>query len=107
MVVRFQQKEFHVRTAESFGTRFKGLMGEQSLPAGEGMLLENCGAIHCCFMRFPIDVIYLDKNRKVVGKETVAPWRAGKILRGVKSVLEVNKGEASDIAIGEEMVVDL
>lgn len=105
MTVQFNDKVFHVRTAESFGTRFKGLMGEKELPHGEGLLLENCGSIHCCFMKFPIDVVYLDKNRRVVGKETVKPWHVGKILHGVHSVLEVNEGEASAVNTGDEMTI--
>lgn len=107
MTVRFNDLEFHVRTAESFSTRLKGLMGEKELPHGEGLLLENCGSIHCCFMKFPIDVVYLDKDKHVLGKETVKPWHVGKIIHGVKSVLEVNEGEASAINTGDEMMIEV
>lgn len=107
MVVSFQNKKFTIHTADNFGTRFKGLMGEDHLPEGEGLLLLNCGAIHCCFMKFPIDVIYLDRDNKVVAVETVKPWHAGKIYHGVKNVLEVNQGEAEGISKGEDMVMEI
>ena len=71
-----------VLVADSFLTRFKGLMGRRSLPESEGLLLENCSSIHTFFMRFPIDVVFLDKNFRVVGAfPDVKPWR---ILAGVK-----------------------
>ena len=107
MTVKLHDLEFHVKTAASFGTRFKGLMGEKELPKGEGLLLENCGSIHCCFMKFPIDVVYLDRDRRVVGKETVKPWRVGKIIPGVHSVLELNEGEASAVETGDEMLIEM
>ena len=81
-----------VRIADSFLSRLRGLMFRRSLEPGEGLLLRNCPSIHCFFMRFPIDVIYLDKEMKVVGKETVEPWRIGKLFRGARHVLELEKG---------------
>lgn len=103
MKIRLHDREYCVRCADSFGTRFKGLMGEDALHEGEGLLLMNCGAIHCCFMKFPIDAVYFDRDGKVVAKETVKPWRLGKIIPGVKCVLELNEGEASAIEAGDEM----
>lgn len=100
-------KKFRIETADTFFTRFLGLMGRKKLPDGDGLLLENCGSIHCFFMKFPIDVIYLDGDRKVIYKETVKPWKTGtcKFLFSHKktSVLEVNAGEAKNVRIGEEM----
>ncbi len=89
-----------VSVADNWFTRFKGLMFRKTLPAGEGLLLKNCSAIHCCFMRFPIDVVYLDKEMRVVTVETVKPWRLGRIHTGVKHVLELGAGCAGDLAPG-------
>ncbi|SEA12398.1 hypothetical protein SAMN02745687_01845 [Lachnospiraceae bacterium NK3A20] len=107
MVVGFADKKFTIRMADTFGTRFRGLMGEEKLPEGEGLLLKGCSAIHCCFMKFPIDVIYLDAQNRVLAVETVKPWHAGMIRRGVKNILEVNRGEAEGIKAGDEMEMDL
>lgn len=101
------KKKFRIETADTFAARLLGLMGRENLPNGDGLLLENCGCIHCFFMKFPIDVIYLDGDRKVMYIETVKPWKAGtfKYLFSHKkiSVLEVNAGEAKGVQIGEEM----
>ena len=51
-----------VALADRFLTRFRGLMLRRALAPGEGLLLKNCSAIHCCFMRFPIDAVYLECN---------------------------------------------
>ena len=91
-----------VTVADNFFTRFRGLMLRKSLMPGEGLLLKNCSAIHCCFMRFPIDVIYLDSVMRVVGIETVKPWRLGGIFPGAKHVLELGAGCARDLVPGTE-----
>ncbi len=89
-----------VSVADNWFSRFKGLMFRKTLPAGEGLLLKNCSAIHCCFMRFPIDVVYLDEEMRVVTVETVKPWRLGGIHPGVKHVLELGAGCAGDLTPG-------
>ena len=73
--------------------RMRGLLGRKSLPAGEGILLRPAASVHTFFMRFPIDVVFLDKEDRVVGIETaVSPWRtAGR--RGAKAVVELASGE--------------
>src|SRR6266550_1840248 len=75
-------------------SRMRGLLGRSSLPPGEGLLLKPAGSIHTFFMRFPIDVVFLDRELQVVG---VAPelraWRtAGR--RRAKAALELPAGEA-------------
>lgn len=109
MVVEFDKsgKKFKIQTADNFQTRFKELMGKSSMPEGEALLLEHCDAVHGCFMKFPIDVIYLDADRKVIGIETIKPWHDGTMKHlfafGKIAILEVNAGEADGIELGEEM----
>ena len=55
----------------------RGLLGRRSLPGGEGILLEPAASIHTFFMRFPIDVVFLDKERVVVGIARGTPTLAG------------------------------
>lgn len=92
-----------VAVANSFFTRFRGLMLRKTLAPGEGLLLKNCSAIHCCFMRFPIDVLYLDNEMRVVGKETVSPWRLGSVFPGAKHVLELKAGTTGDISLWQPL----
>ena len=54
-------------------------------------------------MRFPIDVIYIDKNYTVLHTETVAPWRIGKIVKHTRHVLEVPVGNKERYAVGSQI----
>lgn len=94
----------NVTTADSFFKRFIGLMGKRQLDHGEGLLL-RCSAVHCFFMKIPIDVIYIAKNMTVLGKETLNPWRIGKIFAGTHTVLEIQAGCASEIITGTKIVL--
>lgn len=65
-----------VEVAETFAERAKGLIGRRGLPAGAGMMIPKCNCIHTCFMRFPIDVLFLDKDGNVVKTvRKIRPWR--------------------------------
>ena len=56
-----------IASADSFWSRFLGLMGKKEFPSCmDGLIFENCSSIHCFFMRMPIDVIFTDKENKVV-----------------------------------------
>ena len=88
-------------------SRMRGLLGRDSLPAGEGVLLQPAPSIHTAFMRFPIDVIFLDRNRHVVKVvETLSPWRMAS-TRGAHAALELAAGEASarGIELGDHLAV--
>lgn len=89
-----------VRVANTFRKRFFGLMGRKRMGADEALLLIGCSGIHTCFMRFAIDVVYLDADYKVLYRQTVAPWRIGRFVKGAKHVVEVAKGKAEAIEIG-------
>jgi uncharacterized membrane protein (UPF0127 family) len=73
--------------------RLKGLMGRAGLEPTEGLLIRPTSAIHTCFMRFPIDALFLDRELRVVGiADELRPWRfAGR--RGAKAVIELAAGE--------------
>jgi uncharacterized membrane protein (UPF0127 family) len=75
-------------------TRLRGLLGRSELPAGEGLLLRPAASVHTWFMRFAIDVVFLDPELSVLAvRSDVGPWRiAGK--RGARAVLELAAGEA-------------
>ena len=72
----------------------KGLLGRRALSQDEGLLLEPASTIHTWFMRFPIDVVFLDRELRVLRvAESVRPWRFA-AKRGAKSVLELAAGAA-------------
>jgi uncharacterized membrane protein (UPF0127 family) len=75
--------------------RMRGLLGRKTLPRGEAILLRPAASIHTFFMRFPIDVVFVDENRRVLSiAHRVAPWRAA-AARSAAAVLELAAGECA------------
>jgi uncharacterized membrane protein (UPF0127 family) len=82
-----------VRVANSWWSRFRGLMLVPRLAPGEGLLIERCRAVHTHFMRFPIDVLFLGADDTVVGVvRAMPPWRVGRYYREARRVLELPAG---------------
>lgn len=66
----------HVRVADNFFQRLRGLMFSQTLPSQQGLLLMRCASVHTAFMRYPIDVLYLDGTGRVLKcVPNLRPWR--------------------------------
>ena len=92
-----------VDVAATRATRRRGLLGRESIGASEGLLLTPCKAIHTVGMRFPIDVIFIDRDGRAVRiVPALAPWRIAMSARA-KAVIELAAGTAaaSDIRIGD------
>lgn len=86
-------------------TRARGLLGRSGLGQGEGLLLKPAFSIHTFFMRFPIDVVFLDKTGSVVDVVgRLRPWRAATRIRA-RAALELGAGEADrlGIQVGERL----
>jgi len=78
----------------------RGLMGKKILKQGEGLLLAPCNAVHMMFMRFPIDVIFMDRDFVVVKiLHSLEPWRISPVVRGACQVVELMAGTASNKGI--------
>lgn len=85
-----------VRVADGVWSRFWGLMGRRGLPEGGGLLLRPSSSIHTAFMRFPIDVVFVDRELRVVKVvPEMKPFRATIAFRGGHSALELNAGAAA------------
>ena len=84
----------HCHIARTPLRRLKGLLGRRALSRDECLLLEPASTVHTLFMRFPIDVVFLDRERRVLRIiESVRPWRIA-VQRGATSVLELAAGAA-------------
>jgi uncharacterized membrane protein (UPF0127 family)/CheY-like chemotaxis protein len=97
----------HAEIADRPRARMRGLLGRVALPAGEGMLLQPAPSIHTAFMRFPIDVVFMDGTLRVIKIiEKLRPWRAVSAHRGL-AVLELSAHEARrrEIEIGDQLGV--
>ena len=76
--------------ADTWRKRTIGLIGRAKLNSGEGLLIPNCKAIHTWFMRFAIDVVFLDKNYCVVKTiSQLKPFRMAFGGRDAQHVLEL------------------
>lgn len=96
------------RLADSFWSRFRGLIGTNGLQAGEGLLIARSNSIHTHFMRFAIDVLYVGSDCEVVGIDhALRPWRFGRIHRGARFVLELPPGtaKATNTQVGDRLEV--
>ena len=82
-----------VEVASSFLKRMKGLMFRTEMKFGTAMLLNPCPQIHTCFMRFALDVLFLDKNGTVLHViENMKPWRLSPIVYRAAQTLEMPAG---------------
>jgi uncharacterized membrane protein (UPF0127 family) len=84
-------------------------MGKKRLPEGEALLIEPCSSVHTMFMRFPIDVVYISKDNKVVRiAPEMKPWRAGLGGKGAHKVLEMLPGAAAGagLEVGDELTFE-
>jgi uncharacterized membrane protein (UPF0127 family) len=78
--------------AETSATRRRGLLGRSSLPPGEGLWIVPCESVHTIGMQFPIDVLFLSRDRRVLKIRTdMGRWRISACLRA-HSVLELPAG---------------
>lgn len=93
-----------IRRAEGVWGSFAGLMLKKSLPAGHGLMFQPARGIHTHFMRFPIDLVFLDKTNRVTKvRDAMVPWRFD--LTMAASVMELNAGtaQAMDIQPGDQL----
>ena len=81
-----------VRIASSLVTRAIGLLGTRSLGPGEGLWLAPCVSIHTFFMRYPIDILFIDAQNIVLGQKTLPPWRTSPWFMKSRGVLELAAG---------------
>lgn len=93
--------------ADSFCTRLAGLMFRKALPTATGLLLAPCNSVHMCFMRFSIDVVYLDKDYKIIKVvKKLKPWIGFSMCRRAWAALEFSAGAAEQygLEVGKKLI---
>ncbi len=84
------------KLASSLGQRMKGLLGKRNLPANEALILKPCSSIHTFFMRFAIDVLFLDKNMQIVRLiQNMSPNRLSPTVWVSRMPIELPAGKIS------------
>lgn len=80
------------KVADTFLSRLIGLLNRKSLENGEALILKPASSIHTFFMHFTIDVIFLDKNGRIIGiLPSIKPFRISPIYFKSKLVIELPK----------------
>lgn len=81
-----------LEVADTGPKRNKGLLGRNGLDVGGGLWIVPCESVHTFFMRFPIDLVYLDRRNRVRKvRSAVGPWRLSACL-SAHSILELPAG---------------
>jgi uncharacterized membrane protein (UPF0127 family) len=84
-------------------------MGRTGWGGTDGLLIRPCSSIHTCFMRMPIDVVFVSRDGVVldVAPERT-PWRLGPVVPRAGWVLELPVGaiESSRTRLNDELVVE-
>jgi len=91
--------------ADSSAKRRTGLLKHSKLEAGAGLWIVPCESVHSFGMKFAIDVVYLDKKKKVRKiRKVMVPWRISACLTA-HSVLELPAGtiDASRTEPGDQL----
>lgn len=100
-----QQAQLSVDYTETAAERMRGLLGSECLPQGCAMWIAPCNSVHCWFMAYVIDVLYLNKRGGIVKTvEGLKPWRISACF-GAASVIELAQGEVARLGlqVGDEV----
>jgi uncharacterized protein len=101
-----------LRVADNYWSRLCGLMMAKAsvFPQGQGLWITPSHGVHTFAMRFPIDVIYLDREKTVIHLEQdLKPWRVAPVRRKAASVLELpgNTLNSTGTALGDRIEIVL
>jgi uncharacterized protein len=103
-----------IEDAGGLSGQSRGLLGRDGLEAGHGMLFvrgrfEPFMWMHMFFMRFAIDIVFLDRQDKVVRiSHALKPWRVSPVVFGASKAIELEAGAAlrSDTRVGDSIAFE-
>jgi len=100
----------YAELADSFFSRFRGLMLKGSLERGMVLKLpkgrsRRASGIHMFFMRIPLDIIFLNEEKTVVDQVNLKPWQTYTPKKPARYVVELEEGtlKSSDTEIGDKL----
>lgn len=94
-----------IKYADTFSKRLIGLMFKSDIDYGLLFILKYGSSIHTCFMRFNIDVYFLDDDKVIFDKTTLKPWKFYKPSKKAKYLLETKENELN-LKKGERLNLD-
>ncbi len=94
-------------TAATTRARMRGLIGRSPLGPGQGLVVEPARQLHTFFMRHPIDVVFCDREWRVVRVyRSLPPWRVTAWVRGAHYAIELRGGAVGgDVRAGTQLLV--
>ena len=99
----------NVQTASTFKSRLIGLLKHQSLPPSHALIITRCQSIHMFFMRFNIDVLFVDKDNKITGiVENIKPFEISPIFLKASYAIELPAGtiKKSLSSVGNKLILE-
>lgn len=94
-----------LRVTETMFERMRGLLGREPLNENQGFWIEPCNAIHMWFMHYPLDIVFIDRKKRVCHLvEALRPWGCSASFRAA-AVLELQAGQIQrkNIQIGDKL----
>jgi len=83
-----------VEIVRGFWARLKGWIGKTVLP-GSALIIYPCSTVHTCFLREPIDVVFINQEgRVIVIIDGMMPWRVSVKVREAVAVIQTPNGGA-------------
>jgi uncharacterized membrane protein (UPF0127 family) len=98
-----------LRVADTHWTRLRGLLGTSVLAVGDGLWIRPCRQVHMFWMRYAIDVVFLDDASRIVGLvPELRPWRISPLVRAATSVVELPAGTIAraDLREGQALTIE-
>lgn len=98
-----------VRVASSLRDRGVGLLRTPEVLPGEGLLIERTASIHMFFMRYPIDVVFVDRRGRVTRTVIrLRPWRVVWWARGARDCIELRAGalDGTGTRTGDQLAIE-
>ena len=93
--------------ADTVASRFIGLLRHTVLPVGEGLVITQCHSIHMFFMKFAIDVVFVNRKRIVVGLvKDIQPFQMSWYYWRADCAIELPAGqiERTKTALGDKIL---
>lgn len=82
-----------------------GLLMTPELAKDTGLWITPCQSVHTLFMRYTIDVAFVDRESRVLSVSTLKPWRLSRWARKATGVIELPAGtlQATQTAVGDQL----
>lgn len=97
-----------LQCADRMWSRMRGLLGRASIAQDEGLWITPCNSIHMFFMRFAIDVVFIDADFQIVRVfEDLKPWRMARGGKHARTVLELPPGKTAfyNLRVGDRLTL--